>query len=548
MNDILEKSWLWQTINRWLAAFASIYHKGLIAAFSATFSRQYKNSQLKKIWIGFCEAPYLGHSSRFMAFLDFWRRVMERFGDVLRHSLFYRLVASICRGYLLITKHSWLFSKVNAVGLHRWLLIVFALYLPIEYVIRDYLGLLSLASIWEELLLIVVITYLFWQRVLKQTTSIKRDTPLDMFIIMFMAIGFLLMSLVSPDKNIALAGYRIVVEYMLWFSIIIRLIQNEDDFKLLYSAILAMAFLLSLHGIYQYVIGVPIPSSWTTSTEMSVRTRVFSLTGSPNIFGSLIVMTAPLAAALVYYCRKNINKIFFVFVTLLMCLCLLFTFSRGAWVGMIVAVVIFALFVDKRLIVILGAAMATVLAFIPSITSRITFLFTSEYAEASAVGGRALRWATGKLLLSESNPWLGFGLGRFGGAVAMNNKVLEETEEFSYFYMDNYYLKTLVEMGVIGLVFYLILLIALLIWGVRAIHRSDARNMIGENLSATYRNVDNPKVLAVGIFSGLVGVLVHCYFENIFEEPYMTAYFWGLAALLIYCGFFRKRKENDNSG
>ena len=46
---------------------------------------------------------------------------------------------------------------------------------------------------------------------------------------------------------------------------------------------------------------------------------------------------------------------------------------------------------------------------------------------------------------------LGFGLGRFGGAVAMQNKVIEETKDFSYFYMDNYYLKTLVEMGYLGL-------------------------------------------------------------------------------------------------
>ena len=41
------------------------------------------------------------------------------------------------------------------------------------------------------------------------------------------------------------------------------------------------------------------------------------------------------------------------------------------------------------------------------------------------------------------------------------------------------------------------------------------------------------RLIAIGIYAGLCGVLVHCFFENIFEEPYMTAYFWGLAALLI---------------
>ena len=83
--------------------------------------------------------------------------------------------------------------------------------------------------------------------------------------------------------------------------------------------------------------------------------------------------------------------------------------------------------------------------------NRITYLFTADYLAASRRAGRVIRWSKGLKLLQESNPVLGFGLGRFGGAVAMQNKVIEETKDFSYFYMDNYYLKTLVEMGYLGL-------------------------------------------------------------------------------------------------
>jgi len=124
----------------------------------------------------------------------------------------------------------------------------------------------------------------------------------------------------------------------------------------------------------------------------------------------------------------------------------------------------------------------------------------------------------------------------------MNNQVLDKTEEFSYFYMDNYYMKTLVEMGYLGLFFYLLLLAAVLIIGIKAIQRSDKEyaRIPGDPL---LRGEGNLRILAIGIYSGMVGVLVHCFFENIFEEPYMTAYFWGMAAILIYLGFFRKRKE-----
>ena len=47
--------------------------------------------------------------------------------------------------------------------------------------------------------------------------------------------------------------------------------------------------------------------------------------------------------------------------------------------------------------------------------------------------------------------------------------------------------------------------------------------------------------LCAGMFAGLIGVLVHCYGENIFEEPYMMVYFWLIAGLLIWAGFLRKK-------
>ena len=87
---------------------------------------------------------------------------------------------------------------------------------------------------------------------------------------------------------------------------------------------------------------------------------------------------------------------------------------------------------DRRLIALMGVAGAGALLAIPSIASRITYLFTADYMEASQRAGRMVRWETGLDLLQESNPLLGFGLGRFGGAVAMQNKIIEESDTFSY--------------------------------------------------------------------------------------------------------------------
>ena len=114
----------------------------------------------------------------------------------------------------------------------------------------------------------------------------------------------------------------------------------------------------------------------------------------------------------------------------------------------------------------------------------------------------------------------------FGGAVAMQTQVYNW---ISYFYVDNYYVKILVEMGYLGFGLFILMMLCVLVTGGRSICRN---------------RKDPMKPLCVGIFSGLCGVLTHCYFENIFEEPYMMVYFWTMAALLVYLGFFRRRKAS----
>ncbi len=537
MTAIITNSRIYKLIRTLLILFIDAWPRSILGRWNAFLKRTYEDSLSRRLWIGLCSAANPVPASFYGRIMAKVREILVGLGLVIRTSLCYRLLMKLKAYYINITRGSLVFSQINKLKARQWLLLAFTIYLPLDYVFRTKVAWSIVASLWEELFIIIALFVIIWRISLKGNKDMVRETPLDSYILLFMAVGLVLMSIVNPHPHIALAGYRATVEYMIWFFLIVRLIEDDKDFKLVFYGIAALGILLGLHGIYQYIIAVPIPAGWVSRTEMGVRTRVFSLTGSPNILGSLMVLIAPMVASMIYYSKRLWAKLFFTAMTGAMCLCLLFTFSRGAWVGMVVAVVLFALFMDRRLLAIMGAGLASALIFLPSIASRLTYLFTSDYAEASAVGGRTLRWETGRLLLMENNPWLGFGLGRFGGAVAMNNKILEETEEFSYFYMDNYYLKTMVEMGYIGIAFFLLLLGALLVWGLRAVYQSGEKYQIGKD--PLLRFVGNDKAMAVGILSGLSCVLAHCYFENIFEYPYIIPYFWGLAALLMYLGFFK---------
>ncbi|NMA52663.1 MAG: O-antigen ligase family protein, partial [Peptococcaceae bacterium] len=156
----------------------------------------------------------------------------------------------------------------------------------------------------------------------------------------------------------------------------------------------------------------------------------------------------------------------------------------------------------------LVAAAYTAPRIIPGIAARIGYLLSPAYLLSSARAGRVARWnvALDKL---NNNPLFGEGFGRYGGAVAARHIPSSN-------YVDNFYLKTAAESGLVGIAAYVLLLLS----GIRCAMNSYRR------LTDTYL-----KGLAVGLIVGLLGVLLHNGVENIFEVPMMASYFWLLLGM-----------------
>ena len=403
-------------------------------------------------------------------------------------------------------------------------------YVVIDYVLRDLLAVPVLSSCWDECLMLLALGYVVYERLGRETPLKTGCNPLDLPVCLFITVCFVLMNVVTPYYSIQISGFRATVQYMLWFFLITRLVHNDRDFMRIYLALVILAAVIALHGIYQYIAAVPIPSSWMTHSESSVRTRVYSIFGSPNIMGDFMTLFAPMAAGLAYYTKNRKLQVLAWVCAFCMCFGCLFTMSRGAWMALALAIVIFVLLVDRRLLVLLLAA-GCVACTLPFVRSRIGFLFTADFAEANTSGGRAGRKLVAMTLLEQRGKAAGVGLGMFGGAVAMQNQVIDHQD---YFYVDNYYLKLMIEMGYTGLAAFLITVLGFLANGCRALYRTAQQKKQG--LSRLFP-------LCAGIFAGLCGVFVHCGFENIFEEPYMMAYFWSLAGLLMWAGFLREDKQ-----
>lgn len=523
MNNALHPTAL-QRFAAWLRA---LYLASLccfvLQAIGAAWRDSWCCAQLSRI-LG---KPAACASSRAHALLAHLSARMERHSDRLAGKIHESIFYHICQAILRAGRESRLLGWLFAGGAGGLLLFAIGGYVIWDYLLRDVFSIPVLSSFWDEALLLLCLIYLLYQRKTAQLRLPVYDTPLDLPVVFFLVIctGLLLLDLSVPAINIS--GYRATVQYILWFFVVTRLLRDDRDCKQLYLTMVAIASVIGLHGIYQYIVGAPIPANWVDQSEASVRTRVYSIFSSCNIMGDFMVLFAPMAAGLAYACRDLRLKLLAWGCTLVMCLSCLLTMSRGAWIALVVAILIFAVLVDLRLLAVMAAG-GCLAMFLPFVQSRIGYLFTDAFAASTNRGGRAVRWQKAIGYLYDANPVLGMGFGRFGGAIAMQNKASPVLE---YFYTDNYYVKILSENGFVGLISFVFMMLGVLWTGLRSWFR-------------TRQSKSRMAPMCAGMLSGMAGVLVHCYFENIFEEPYMMAIFWTIAAMTVYLGFLRPTRQD----
>ncbi len=497
------------------------WHGSLLHRIVAFWQDCWGTSAVRRLLVWLMSLPYPYERSRAherLARLNRRLASSDRMRNAIYGSRLQRVWASVARvgrGSRLL---GWAFEE-GATGV---LLLILALYTPIDYFLRDVFAIPGLSSGWDEGLLLLAAVWVIAVRIKDRPALAPADSPLDLPVAQFLAVCAALFVVRLRLVPINIAGFRATAQYILWFFLATRLIRSDGQLRILYGVMVGVAGIIALHGIYQFIVAVPIPQHWVDQAETAVRTRVFSIFGSPNIMGDFMVMFAPMAAALAYCFKNRLAQLGAWFVTFTMCFSCLFTMSRGAWIALVIAILIFALLVDRRLIALMLAAFVAAM-FLPFVATRIGYLFTPEYAASTARGGRSVRWEQTMVYLNASSPAFGIGFGMFGGAVAMQNPV---STWMKYFYTDNYYIKILAENGYVGLVSFIVMMAGVIWSGLRGWFRQ--------------RN-ETHAPLCAGMLAGLCGVLAHCYFENIFEEPYMGVCFWTIAAMMMYLGFIRER-------
>lgn len=266
--------------------------------------------------------------------------------------------------------------------------IIVALFTVFEFVLRTLIGHPLISSIWDEVALLLCFGIWFYKWFAFRGQTPYRSTPLDLSIVLFMLVSVALLFIAAPDFAIGVEGLRVVIQYMFWFFVVTQLLKTPKGAKRIINIVLLTALFVALYGIYQFIVGVEIPSSWVDQAEGKVRTRAFSIFTSPNMLAGYLSLLIPVSVGMLFAERNRTRKIYYGIVTACMGFALLFTLSRSGWIFCFCAMLFYVWMKNRKFIVPMLLCMLALfilsVIFMPSVANRILYLFRRPIMRAAA--------------------------------------------------------------------------------------------------------------------------------------------------------------------
>jgi O-antigen ligase len=278
-----------------------------------------------------------------------------------------------------------------------------------------------------------------------------------------------------------------------------RILKDERMLKLALLAVLGSAVVPVMVAAVQAIRG-----GGFVNTEGLDRIR--GTFAHSNPFGSYLFLMITLAVAIFPHVSRR-WRIALVPYVLACGALLVLTYTRGAWVALIVALVVIALLQDRRIFLVLLAAFVALAILVPSIGVRLSDL--SQEEKVTGAPGNSLVWRFGhwrEVLALQTNPLVGIGLREV------------ELRDPSQVPPHNDLVRVYVEMGLAGLAAYLWLAVVLWIESWRTWKRSPT---------------GLPRGLAVGALASLAGVMMLSLVANVITQLVILWYFFAIVALAM---------------
>lgn len=339
----------------------------------------------------------------------------------------------------------------------------------------------------------------------------------------------------------------IIINCVLAYYVAVNLIRDEKTIKTVLFLAYLVAFISSTYGVMQYFGIEPI---WEKTVNPYGIKRCVSTFGNPVFISSFLVLMIPLSFASFIFTKSAYEKFLYVLLMIDMILALLCTMARSSWLGVSVSFVIVASMFREKIVTakkwFLGIMLVLILAmFVPSdwhgetkpfgfyVINRVSSIFSIEKSDDAAYQ-RFLIWASA-WDIAKQNPVFGSGWGLFEmlypfyqQRYLIHPKLTQRTHANN---AHNIVLENLSQMGIVGLGIFLWFIFCIIKFGMHQV-----KNQSG----------DFQKTLAVGIFAGIIGMLVDNIINVTFYFVIPGFFFWLLVGILAGLGASAKKVVEHN--
>ncbi|NLM97413.1 MAG: hypothetical protein GX175_07380 [Halanaerobiaceae bacterium] len=233
----------------------------------------------------------------------------------------------------------------------------------------------------------------------------------------------------ASDLSYGIRYWTMILQAFLSYLMIYESLDSKDVLLKFQQILLIPALVVALYGIVGYLMG---------NTE-----RAVSFFTNPNYLSVYLLLLIPIALGLITESSLPVFKRFFAAVVFTACsVALLFTMSRGAWLGITTALILFSVIKDRRfLVLLLVIVLLVLLAAPPEVISRMKTIISIK-----SNMDRIKLWSS-TIEMIKDHPVLGVGIGNFRPVYAeyASGKLMIHTH--------NIFLQFTVELGIAGLLF-----------------------------------------------------------------------------------------------
>ena len=218
----------------------------------------------------------------------------------------------------------------------------------------------------------------------------KRIFRFELIDIAVLAFGLILLS-----SGFATAGGKdgyneVLITFCLLcgYFLTVNLMRTRQWLKRCSLCMVFSGTVTALCGIIQYTVGAFNSGAWLDPVYFAdIRGRADALFENPNVLASYLVLVFPFALAHLVRAASGKERILFSFSVLSILLCTVVTWSRGAWLGLLVGFLVFAIMHSKKTVryLFLAVLFIPLLSFLLPETVTKRFMSIGSLSDSSSL-------------------------------------------------------------------------------------------------------------------------------------------------------------------